>query len=213
MTPLLDLGVESGVGAKMERFDRPNGMVCGNVSAWFYSKAAATLFGNLLGDDLELALDVFDEESSPFRTPPYHVEDGVRVEEYTWEQMSEIETALSRNPSVVHSTQSTQNSEVVTLTGTVCAEMRPLLDGSGAQVPVYYLQLPDEVTVEGTQYGPISSDRIIAPIIGDQEVPRDYIGKVVSLRTGLSVRVSGGIPEAGISMLWCNDECELVRVF
>lgn len=213
VTPLLDLGVESGVGAKMERFDRPNGMVCGNVSAWFYSKAAATLFGNLLGDDLELALDVFDEESSPFRTPPYHVEDGVRVEECTWEQMSEIETALSRNPSVVHSTQSSQNSEVVTLTGTVCAVFRPALDGSGTQVPVYYLQLPREATVEGTQYGPMSSDKIIVPLIGGQDVPRDFIGKVVSVRTGLSVRVSGGIPEAGISMLWCNNECELVRVF
>lgn len=67
--------------------------------------------------------------------------------------------------------------------------------------------------MEGTQYGPMSSDKIIVPLIGGQDVPRDFIGKVVSVRTGLSVRVSGGIPEAGISMLWCNNECELVRVF
>lgn len=209
--PILDLGVEAGAGASVERVEHP-GLVCGNGSAWVYSNAFARLLKGFLGDDLRLTLDIFDEETSPFRLPEFHVENGARVPECTWKDTSERDEALASNPTVVRSTPSSQDSEVVTLTGTVRMTMAfdPM---TGGRSPVYYLELPGELTVEGTQYGPITDSKVIAPIFADGGTASGHVGQVVSVRTGLSVRATASMPEAGVSMLWCNDRCELVRVF
>ena len=116
-------------------------------------------------------------------------------DEYTTEKNRQ--SALAANPSVIRSVPDTQNSEVVTLTGTV---RRTFADYyfMGSPYPIYYLELPAEVTVTGTQYGSISKDKLILP-----DGFESYVGKTVSVRTQVSIRPTASIPEAQFTMLWC----------
>lgn len=116
-------------------------------------------------------------------------------DEYTTEKNRQ--SALAANPSVIRSVPDTQNSEVVTLTGTV---RRTFADYyfMGSPYPIYYLELPAEVTVTGTQYGSISKDKLILP-----DGFESYVGKTVSVRTQASIRPTASIPEAQFTMLWC----------
>ena len=116
-------------------------------------------------------------------------------DEYTTEKNRQ--SALAANPSVIRSVPDSQNSEVVTLTGTV---RRTFADYyfMGSPYPIYYLELPAEVTVTGTQYGSISKDKLILP-----DGFESYVGKTVSVRTQVSIRPTASIPEAQFTMLWC----------
>lgn len=116
-------------------------------------------------------------------------------DEYTAEKNRQ--SALAANPSVIRSVPDSQNSEVVTLTGTV---RRTFADYyfMGSPYPIYYLELPAEVTVTGTQYGSISKDKLILP-----DGYESYVGKTVSVRTQASIRPTASIPEAQFTMLWC----------
>ena len=116
-------------------------------------------------------------------------------DEYTTEKNRQ--SALAANPSVIRSVPDTQNSEVVTLTGTV---RRTFADYyfMGSPYPIYYLELPAEVTVTGTQYGSISKAKLILP-----DGFESYVGKTVSVRTQVSIRPTASIPEAQFTMLWC----------
>ena len=116
-------------------------------------------------------------------------------DEYTTEKNRQ--SALAANPSVIRSVPDSQNSEVVTLTGTV---RRTFADYyfMGSPYPIYYLELPAEVTVTGTQYGSISKAKLILP-----DGFESYVGKTVSVRTQVSIRPTASIPEAQFTMLWC----------
>lgn len=85
LAPVVDLGVEGGAQARFEHTEHP-GLICGDGSAWFYSNVFVRALGGFLGDDLRATLDVFTEGNSPLKTPPYHVENGVRVPACTWEE-------------------------------------------------------------------------------------------------------------------------------
>lgn len=126
-------------------------------------------------------------------------------EEYAAEK--DRQSALAANPSVIRSTPSSQNSDIVVLTGTVRKTMGTQFTYGGSY-PIYYLELPAEVTVTGTQYGPIANTRLILP-----KGYESYVGKTVSVRTGVSIRPTASIPEAAITMLWCNKYCTFQRVF
>lgn len=127
------------------------------------------------------------------------------AEEYAAEK--DRQSALAANPSVIRSTPSSQDSDIVVLTGTVRKTMGTQFTYGGSY-PIYYLELPAEVTVTGTQYGPIANTRLILP-----KGYESYVGKTVSVRTGVSIRPTASIPEAAITMLWCNKYCTFQRVF
>lgn len=119
------------------------------------------------------------------------------------------QSALAANPSVVHSTPSTQDSEVVDLTGVVRRTLS--MDRTlGRAVPVFYLELPGEIELVGTQYANAFSNRII---LGGGDKLLSYVGKTVTLRTGILFESSASYPSSEISHMWALNGFNLVRVF
>ncbi len=119
------------------------------------------------------------------------------------------QSALAANPSVVHSTPSSQDSETVDLTGVVRRTLS--MDRTlGRVVPVFYLELPREIELVGTQYANAFSNRII---LGGDGKLLPYVGKTVTLRTGILFESSASYPSSEISHMWALNGFNPVRVF
>lgn len=119
------------------------------------------------------------------------------------------QSALAANPPVVHSTPSTQDSEIVDLTGVVRRTLS--MDRTlGRVVPVFYLELPREIELVGTQYANAFSNRII---LGGDGNLLPYVGKTVTLRTGILFESSASYPSSEISHMWALNGFNPVRVF
>ena len=121
----------------------------------------------------------------------------------------EKQTALAANPrTVVGPNPSTHASgEMVRLTGTVRVGYFDTNTGPGGKGNVCYLELPDAITVTGTQYGNTSNNKII---LGDNFT--SYRDKVVTISASLSVRMTASIKEAACSHIWANNT-QLIREF
>lgn len=129
----------------------------------------------------------------------------------------EKQRALDANPSIIHSTQDNQDSDEVTLTGTVCMETRAFPVYPDKSADVYYLELPSQVTVTGTQYGDQSNTKMIISQV-DSPSSSDYayamcVGKTVSVKGKVSVNPTSSDPSFEISMLNFYDDARLMKVF
>lgn len=120
----------------------------------------------------------------------------------------ERQEALASNPTVIHSTPSDQNSEIVNLTGVV---RRTLSWDStlGRVVPVFYLELPEAVTLVGTQYLAPPYTKIV---IGGGEA-ESCVGKTATLRTGIYFESSPSYAGTLVSNLWSTVKFYPLRVF
>ena len=122
----------------------------------------------------------------------------------------EKQVALDANPTVVQSTPTPQESELVTITG-ILKENAAYSEPEQKDVTVYTLELPNKLMVKGTQYQDISSDKLI---IFNQDGKLDpYIGETIQVKTQLSVCITASIPEAQFSPIYCNDDYEFIRDF
>lgn len=131
--------------------------------------------------------------------------------------VAEKQQALAANPSVIHSVPNSQDSETVTLTGTLCMETRPYPVHPGQQEDVYYLELPSQVTVTGTQYGDRSDTKAIVHKLQSSsgtDVPDpSYVGKTISVTGQVAVNVTESDPSYDISKLNFFDVARLTKVF
>lgn len=120
---------------------------------------------------------------------------------------AERQMALASNPTVVLSTPDKQDAERKIFTGVV--RMLMGYDGTlGHRVPTYYIEIPNEVEVIGTQYAGVKSNRLNIYLNN----PESYLGKTISLSTKLGIRPTASIPTADVSEIHCNSSW-LVRVF
>ena len=97
--------------------------------------------------------------------------------------------------------------ETVRLTGTVRVGYFDTGIGLNGSGNVCYLELPNDITVTGTQYGNMTSNKII---LGDNFT--SYQDKLVTITTFLSVSITASVKEAACSHIWAND-VSVVRTF
>ena len=138
-----------------------------------------------------------------------------QAEEERQAALAERQAALDANPTVIKSTPGSQQTGTVTLTGTV---RRVDTVGGGANniyydYTYYYLELPSEVTVTNTQYGDTPDTEVI--LYGASSIPGfdDYVGKVITVQGGITVRPTISIPEYQTSMIRYNQNFKIARVF
>ena len=129
----------------------------------------------------------------------------------------EEQQALAANPSIVHSVPDSQESEVVTLTGTLRMETKSFPVHPDQQEDVYCLELPSKITVTGTQYGDQSDTNVIVHQLqtpsGADISNASYVGKTISVTGQVSVNATGSDPSFDISMLNFFDDALLTKAF
>lgn len=121
----------------------------------------------------------------------------------------EKQAAYAANPRTVVGRSAVTNApgETVRLTGTVRVGYFDTGIGLNGSGNVCYLELPNDITVTGTQYGNMTSNKII---LGDNFT--SYQDKLVTITTFLSVSITASVKEAACSHIWAND-VSVVRTF
>ena len=114
----------------------------------------------------------------------------------------------SLNPSVIHSTPNSQRSERVNLTGIV-REYHGVDEYHGNKPKtMYILVLPAEVSVVGTQYVGVSSNKIVL-----REGFSSSVGREITINTGITISPTVSRPEYKITMLWASKDARLVDLW
>ncbi len=108
--------------------------------------------------------------------------------------------ALEANPKVVHSTPSSQISTRAGITGTIRVH-NDVSSITNKTETICVMELPNELTVDGTQYGSISSSNII---VNDKFA--EYDGEVITLDAQFIVESSASYPEAKYTPIWASNE-------
>ena len=108
--------------------------------------------------------------------------------------------ALEKNPKVVRSTPSSQVSSREGITGTIRVHS-DLSSLTNKKETICVMELPEKLTVDGTQYGSISSSNII---VNDKFA--EYDGEVITIDAQFIVESSPSYPEAKYSPIWASNE-------
>ena len=108
--------------------------------------------------------------------------------------------ALEANPKVVHSTVSSQISTREGITGTIHVHS-DLSSITNEKETICVMELPEKLTVEGTQYGSISSSNVI---VNDKYAK--YDGEVITLDAQFVVESSASYPEAKYTPIWAIND-------
>lgn len=191
----------------------------GNSNVTVLVSVAAIDPADVTDDDIQQAKDYAEKAGTDSGTVDGYAQKAEQKRQDALDAKAaedEKQQALDANPSVIHSVPNTQDSEMVTLTGTLCRETRTSPVRSDEQADVYYLELPSQVTVTGTQYADESSTKIILHQQWPSEAEYKYAayeGMTVSITGQVGIDVHGTNPSYGISLIGFYENATLTKVF